>query len=125
MKNKITIALVVFCFCFGWYGLAKAEFQTEQFLDIYEEYTANEQKELAGELERYLSGIGTGIGWASFAWKIKTICQPGKLAVTGTQQISMLRVLVKNYPEFKKEFLAYSLLRAYEYTFPCNTQEPK
>ena len=122
MKKQIVIYLVVvFCFCFGGLGVAQAgDVQAGRFLNEYDKHTADGNQTLIKFLETHIDGVGTGIEWGATMWNIKTICQPRTLSVTTSQKISMLRQYVKKSPVSKEFDVGMILIKAYEYTFPCN-----
>jgi hypothetical protein len=133
MKEVLLVTLMAIGLSgFGFVGKASAELEAGEFLNQYDEFTLQQNeftlqqnKQLAGDLETYITGIAHGIQWASTKWNIKAFCLPSKLSITTSQIISMLRQYIIKYPDWKQFPVASVLLYAYEYTFPCNTQEAK
>ena len=126
MKIIALIILMVLCLSvFGFVGEARAEGTTDKFLNKYDKYKANGDEQNAIALEMYVCGIGNGIACASSAWEIKTFCLPPKLAITCSQTLAILREYIKENPSDKETPLGLVMLRAFEYTLPCNSQEAK
>ena len=121
MKPKLTLfalALLITVLAGNAYG----EMSAEKYLEVYDKAVEYNLKDLTRH-KVYLAGIGAGLEWANQIITIekgkKIWCQPGNLAITVEQNISMLKQIIKKFPYLKAFPVGAVLAEAYRYTFPC------
>ena len=69
----------------------------------------------------YLIGIANGIEWSNTHSTPKLFCPLGNLAITGDQNLRMLRDTVQTDPHIGTLPSGYVVLMSYIRTFPCKT----
>jgi hypothetical protein len=125
--NKITNLAIAVLITGFLAGNAYGETSAKEFFKTYDAEVKNNFKRIEqGYQKALLQGMSIGIGWANTIIENETgkklWCQPAKLAVSLDQDISMLRLALKEDPTLEKVPLGMALIYAYKYTFPCHKQ---
>ncbi len=127
IKKYLVVAILISGFLMA--GNAYGEMSAKKLLDLYDEVVRDNLENSKKLIFVTFRELGNGIFWTNVELKIKNqpevYCSPKNLSITTEQSISLFRQYLKEFPGNGKFSPGLVLLKAYQYTSPCEEQQPQ
>jgi hypothetical protein len=121
MRNVIlTLVLLLALSASNATAEVKVDGSIRSTLEVYDKFLVPEDRK---QIETLIGGMTIGFLWANVMLKDRgqplLYCQPGKLVITDSQMIDMMRRAMKDNPKWGDFPLGMTVLVTLQRTFPC------